>query len=90
MHTAKVEKGSVVAIFGMGGVGLGAIQGAVMAGAERIVAIDVNPDKEEFARSLGATDFVNPKDHDASIQEWLWNSRTAEWIIPLNVWAMLN
>ncbi len=69
LNTAKVEKGSVVAIFGLGGVGLGAIQGAVMAGAERIFAIDVNPDKEEFARSLGATDFVNPKDHDASIQE---------------------
>ena len=69
LNTAKAEKGSVVAIFGLGGVGLGAIQGAVMAGAERIVAIDVNPDKEEFARSLGATDFVNPKDHDASIQE---------------------
>ena len=69
LNTAKVEKGSVVAIFGLGGVGLGAIQGAVMAGAERIVAIDVNPDKEEFARSLGATDFVNHKDHDASIQE---------------------
>ena len=69
LNTAKVEKGSVVAIFGLGGVGLGAIQGAVMAGAERIVAIDVNPDKEEFARSLGATDFVNPKDYDASIQE---------------------
>ena len=69
LNTAKVEKGSVVAIFGLGGVGLGAIQGAVMAGAERIVAIDVHPDKEEFARSLGATDFVNPKDHDASIQE---------------------
>ena len=69
LNTAKVEKGSVVAIFGLGGVGLGAIQGAVMAGAERIVAIDVNPDKEEFARSLGATDFVNPEDHDASIQE---------------------
>ena len=69
LNTAKVEKDSVVAIFGLGGVGLGAIQGAVMAEAERIVAIDVNPDKEEFARSLGATDFVNPKDHDASIQE---------------------
>ena len=69
LNTANVEKGSVVAIFGLGGVGLGAIQGAVMAEAERIVAIDVNPDKEEFARSLGATDFVNPKDHDASIQE---------------------
>ena len=69
LNTAKAENGSVVAIFGLGGVGLGAIQGAVMAGADRIVAIDVNHDKEEFSRSLGATDFVNPKDHDASIQE---------------------
>ena len=69
MNTAKVEAGSVVAIFGLGGVGLGAIQGAVMAGASRIVAIDVNEEKEEFARSLGATDFINPKDHDSLIQE---------------------
>ena len=69
INTAKVEAGSVVAIFGLGGVGLGAIQGAVMAGASRIVAIDVNPEKEDFARSLGATDFINPKDHDSSIQE---------------------
>ncbi len=69
INTAKVEAGSVVAIFGLGGVGLGAIQGAVMAGASRIVAIDVNEEKEEFARSLGATDFINPKDHDSLIQE---------------------
>ena len=62
LNSAKVEEGSVVAIFGLGGVGLGAIQGAVIARAERIIAIDVNPDKESFARSLGATDFVNPKD----------------------------
>ena len=69
INTAKVEAGSVVAIFGLGGVGLGAIQGAVMAGASRIVAIDVNEEKEEFARSLGATDFINPKNHDSLIQE---------------------
>ena len=69
INTAKVEAGSVVAIFGLGGVGLGAIQGAVMAGASRIVAIDVNDEKEDFARSLGATDFINPKDHDSLIQE---------------------
>ena len=69
INTAKVEAGSVVAIFGLGGVGLGAIQGAVMAGASRIVAIDVNEEKEEFARSLGATDFINPKDHDSLIHE---------------------
>ena len=69
INTAKVEAGSVVAIFGLGGVGLGAIQGAVMAGASRIVAIDVNPKKEDFARSLGATDFINPNDHDSLIQD---------------------
>jgi S-(hydroxymethyl)glutathione dehydrogenase/alcohol dehydrogenase len=45
------------------------IQGAVMARAERILAIDTNPDKFEMARQLGATDFVNPKDHDRPIQE---------------------
>ena len=69
INTAKVETGSVVAIFGLGGVGLGAVQGAVMAGASRIIAIDINSEKEDFARSLGATDFVNPKDHDSLIQE---------------------
>jgi len=69
INTAKVEAGSTIAIFGLGGVGLGAIQGAVMAKAERIIAIDVNQDKESFARSLGATDFVNPKDHNVPIQE---------------------
>ena len=69
INTAKVEAGSIVAIFGLGGVGLGAIQGAVMARAERIIAIDVNQEKESFARSLGATDFVNPKDHNVPIQE---------------------
>jgi S-(hydroxymethyl)glutathione dehydrogenase/alcohol dehydrogenase len=69
VNTAKVEPGSTVAIFGLGGVGLSCIQGAVMAKAGRIIAIDVNPDKETMARSLGATDFVNPKDHDAPIQQ---------------------
>ena len=69
LHTARVEPGSTVAVFGLGGVGLSVIQGAVMAQAERILAIDINPDKEEMARQLGATDFVNPKDHDSPIQE---------------------
>ena len=68
LNTAKVEAGATVAVFGLGGVGLSVIQGAVMAGASRILAIDVNPDKETFARQLGATDFVNPKDYDDSIQ----------------------
>jgi S-(hydroxymethyl)glutathione dehydrogenase / alcohol dehydrogenase len=69
IHTAKVTPGSTVAIFGLGGVGLSCIQGAVMAKAERIIAIDINPGKEEMARSLGATDFVNPKDYDKPIQQ---------------------
>lgn len=69
LNTAKVEPGSTVAVFGLGGVGLSVLQGARMAKAERIIAIDLNPDKEEFARQMGATDFVNPKDYDAPIQD---------------------
>jgi S-(hydroxymethyl)glutathione dehydrogenase/alcohol dehydrogenase len=69
LNTAKVEPGSNVAIFGLGGIGLSVIQGAVMAKAERIICIDTNADKFEMARQLGATDFVNPTDHDGPIQE---------------------
>lgn len=68
-NTAKVEAGDTVAVFGLGALGLSVIQGAVMAGAERIIAIDLNPDKFEFAQQMGATDCVNPKDHSAPIQE---------------------
>ena len=67
--TAKVEPGATVAVFGLGGVGLSAIQGATMAKAGRILAIDINPDKFELAKQLGATDTVNPKNYDAPIQE---------------------
>jgi S-(hydroxymethyl)glutathione dehydrogenase/alcohol dehydrogenase len=69
LNTAKVESGATVGVFGLGGIGLSVIQGAVMAGASRILAIDINPDKFEMARMLGATDFVNPKDYDRPIQE---------------------
>ena len=69
LNTAKVEPGSSVAVFGLGGIGLAVIQGAVMARAERIVAIDINPTKFELAMQFGATDCVNPKDHSAPIQE---------------------
>ena len=69
LNTAKVEPGSTVAVFGLGGVGLSVIQGAVMANAERIIAVDINPTKEKMARQLGATDFVNPKDYDQPIQD---------------------
>ncbi len=60
LHTAKVEPGSSVAVFGLGGIGLSVIQGAVMAGAERIVAVDTNPGKFPLATQLGATDTIDP------------------------------
>lgn len=69
LNTAKVEPGSTVAVFGLGGIGLSVIQGAVMAKASRIIAVDINEDKFEMARLLGATDFVNPKNYDKPIQE---------------------
>jgi S-(hydroxymethyl)glutathione dehydrogenase/alcohol dehydrogenase len=68
-NTARVEAGSTVAVFGLGGIGLAVVIGAVMAGAARIIGIDVNPEKFAIARQLGATDCVNPRDHDASIQQ---------------------
>lgn len=61
LYTAKVEPGSSVAVFGLGGVGLSVIQGAVMAGAEQIIAIDTNADKFALARQFGATHTVDPK-----------------------------
>jgi len=69
LNTAQVEPGATVAIFGLGGIGLAAIIGAVMAKASRIIAIDINPSKFEIARQLGATDCVNPKEYDAPIQQ---------------------
>ncbi len=69
LNTAKVEPGSTVAIFGLGGIGLSAVQGAVMAKAGRIIVIDINEDKFEMAKMLGATDFINPKKFDAPIQD---------------------
>lgn len=69
LNTAKVEAGATIAVFGLGGIGLSVIQGAVMAGAGRIIAIDINPDKETMARKLGATDFINPKDHTDPIEK---------------------
>jgi S-(hydroxymethyl)glutathione dehydrogenase/alcohol dehydrogenase len=63
LNTAKVTPGSTVAVFGLGGIGMSVIQGAVMAKAGRILAIDMNPDKFVMARQLGATDCINPADH---------------------------
>lgn len=58
LNAARVEAGSTVAVFGCGGVGLNIIQGARLAGARRIIAVDVHAGKEVHARTLGATDFV--------------------------------
>ncbi|OOW81366.1 S-(hydroxymethyl)glutathione dehydrogenase [Xanthomonas axonopodis pv. clitoriae] len=68
-NTAKVKPGESVAVFGLGGIGLAVIQGAVQAKAGRILAIDTNPGKFDLARSMGATDCINPKDYDKPIQE---------------------
>ncbi len=69
MNTAKVEPGSTVAVFGLGAIGLAVIQGAQMAKASRIIAIDVNPEKFDLARQFGATDVVNPKEYSDPIQQ---------------------
>ena len=58
--TMKVEPGSTVAVFGLGGIGLNVIQGAKMVGATRIIGVDINPSKVELAKKFGMTDFVNP------------------------------
>jgi S-(hydroxymethyl)glutathione dehydrogenase / alcohol dehydrogenase len=69
LNTAKVTPGSTVAIFGLGGIGLSAVIGAVMAKASRIIGIDTNPAKFEIAKQLGATECINPKDFDKPIQQ---------------------
>ena len=61
INTAKVEPGSTVAVFGLGGIGLNVIQGARLVGADRIIGIDTNPKKEALARKFGLTDFINPE-----------------------------
>jgi len=69
LNTAKVEPGASVAVFGCGGIGLSCIQGAVLAKAGRIIAVDTNPEKFTLARQLGATDCVNPKNYNKPIQD---------------------
>ena len=64
LNTTPVARGSRVAVVGCGGVGLSVIQGAKLAGASRIIAVDVNPTKLKWAKDFGATDLVNAKDGD--------------------------
>ena len=62
INTAKVEPGANVVIFGLGGIGLNVVQGARMAGADKIIGVDLNPAREALARKFGMTHFVNPRD----------------------------
>jgi len=63
-NAARVEPGSTVAVIGCGGIGLSAVNGAALAGAERVIAIDTNPAKLEVARQMGATDTINASNAD--------------------------
>jgi len=60
LNTARVHPGASVAVFGLGGIGLSVVQGALLAGAERIIGIDLNPRKFDLARRFGATDVLDP------------------------------
>ena len=62
INTAKVEPGANVAVFGLGGIGLNVVQGARMAGADKIIGVDLNPKREALARKFGMTHFVDGKD----------------------------
>ncbi|KAG9331269.1 hypothetical protein JZ751_019555, partial [Albula glossodonta] len=71
LNSAKVRPGSTCAVFGLGAVGLATVMGCKAAGASRIIAVDVNKDKFPKAKVFGATDFVNPKDHDKPVNQVL-------------------
>jgi S-(hydroxymethyl)glutathione dehydrogenase/alcohol dehydrogenase len=62
LNTAKVEPGANVVVFGLGGIGLNVVQGARIAGADKIIGVDLNPARKELAEKLGLTHFVNPKE----------------------------
>ncbi|HEX7326503.1 MAG TPA: S-(hydroxymethyl)glutathione dehydrogenase/class III alcohol dehydrogenase [Rhodanobacteraceae bacterium] len=68
-NVAKVRPGSTVAVFGLGAIGLAVVQGATMVGAGRIIGVDINPAKWTMAQAMGATDYVNPKEHSGPIQQ---------------------
>ncbi|CAN1801781.1 Alcohol dehydrogenase 1 [Linum perenne] len=69
VNVAKPPKGSTVAVFGLGAIGLAAVEGARFSGASRIIGVDLNPARLEQAKSFGVTDTVNPKDHNKPVQE---------------------
>lgn len=71
INTAKVEPGSTVIVFGLGGIGLNVIQGARMVGADMIVGVDINPARKRLAEQFGMTHFVNPKEIDGDLVPYL-------------------
>jgi S-(hydroxymethyl)glutathione dehydrogenase/alcohol dehydrogenase len=73
INTAKVEPGSNVVIFGLGGIGLNVIQGCRMVGADMIVGVDINPKREALARNFGLTNFVNPTEVEGDLVPHLVN-----------------
>jgi len=71
INTAKVEPGSNVVVFGLGGIGLNVIQGARMVGADMIVGVDINPKKREVAEKFGMTHFVDPREVEGDLVPYL-------------------
>ncbi len=73
IYTAKVEPGSKVVVFGLGGIGLNVVQGARLAGADMIIGVDLNPGRRAMAEKFGMTHFVNPADVEGDLVPYLVN-----------------
>ncbi|MFN5513473.1 MAG: S-(hydroxymethyl)glutathione dehydrogenase/class III alcohol dehydrogenase [Cyanobacteriota bacterium] len=71
INTAKVEAGSSVVVFGLGGIGLNVVQAAKWVGARQIVGVDLNPERRKLAEQFGLTDFVNPKEIEGDLVPYL-------------------
>jgi S-(hydroxymethyl)glutathione dehydrogenase/alcohol dehydrogenase len=71
INTAKVEPGANVVVFGLGGIGLNVIQGCRLAGADKIVGVDINPARKELGEKFGMTHFVNPKEVEGDLVPYL-------------------
>jgi len=71
INTARVEPGSNVVVFGLGGIGLNVVQGARLVGADKIVGVDLNPARQALAEKFGATHFVNPAEVEGDLVSYL-------------------
>src|SRR5207249_7171073 len=67
INTAKVEPGANVVVFGLGGIGLNVVQGARLAGANKIIGVDLNPNRKALGEKFGMTHFVNPKEVEGDL-----------------------